>query len=106
MKLVINGYNLRGNPVGIANVAINFLNSLKDSNDIQIILLVTPFINESIMNRIDKKKNLTIKALQQKNAIIWILYTLKKEINRLKPDYLWSPSPLLPYGIKKNIKKL
>ena len=106
MKLVINGYNLRGNPVGIANVAINFLNSLKDSNDIQIILLVTPFINESIMNRIDKKKNLTIKALQQKNAIIWILYTLRKEINRLKPDYLWSPSPLLPYGIKKNTKKI
>lgn len=106
MKLLINGYNLRDTPAGIANVVINFVNSLIENTDNSIELIVSPKYTKEINDRIKKSEKLKIIKTGSENSLFWLMFSLKKEINKRKPDLLWSPSPLLPFGINKKTKKL
>lgn len=105
-KLIINGYNLRGFPVGIANVVINFINQICKDKTFDIEVLVFPDIPDCITQRLIKSDNLQITKIGCNNSFIWLFYYLKKTVNSKNPHLLWSPTPILPLFINKKIKKI
>lgn len=105
-QILINGYNLRGYPVGIANVVINFINQISKYDEFEIEVVVFPDIPECITSRLEKSNNLKITKIGCLNPFIWLFYYFKKYVNQNKPSILWSPTPILPLLIDKKIKKV
>lgn len=106
MKFLVNGYNLRDKPVGIANVTINFINSFSSYEDIEIIILLSTGVTHNVLSRINQKKNIEFRIVPPKHSMLWFMFSLPKYINKIQPDLLWSPTPLLPFFIHKKIKWL
>lgn len=105
-KIIINGYNLRGFPVGIANVVINFINQISKDKTFDIEVLVFPDIPDCITQRLIKSENLQITKIGCTNSFIWLFHYFKKTVNSKNPQLLWSPTPILPLFINKKIKKI
>lgn len=105
-QILINGYNLRGYPVGIANVVINFINQISKCDEFEIEVVVFPDIPDCITSRIDKSNNLKITKIGCLNPFIWLFYYFNKYVNQKRPSLLWSPTPILPLLIDRKIKKI
>lgn len=106
MHLIVNGYNLRGYPVGIANVVINFINSISKYDDVKITVAAFKDIPSCITERIVRCDNISIKKIGFKNPFLWLFFSFVHFVNFHKADLLWSPTPIVPFFIRKNIRRL
>ncbi len=106
MKILVNGYNLRQSAAGIATFTINALNALSFHEELNFDVVVSPAISEDILSRIRKCENIQVHVYGSETASVWFFIDLPKFICKSKFDLLWNPSPLLPFGVSRKIKKL
>lgn len=106
MKILINGYNLRGFPVGIANVIINFVNSLSETTLCQIEIAVQNDLPDCISCRLNKTDNIKISRLKAEDSLFWLFFTFPTYLKKSDADYVWFPSPVLPLIQNKKIKSI
>ena len=106
MNILVNGYNLRQTATGIATFVISALNALSVYDDLQFDVAVSPAVSDDILSRIRKSDNIKIHIIGSANAFLWFFFTLPNYVRNSRADLLWSPSPLLPWGISQKIKKL
>lgn len=106
MKILVNGYNLRQSAAGIATFAINAVNALSFHADLHFDIVVGPAISSDILSRIRRCENIQIHIIGSKKSSVWFFVDLPKYIRKSKFDLLWNPSPILPFGVSRKIKKL
>lgn len=106
MNILVNGYNLRKSAAGIATFVISALNALSVYDDLQFDVVVSPAVSDDILGRIRKCDTVRIHVVGSARASVWFFFTFPNYVRKSKADLLWSPSPLLPWGIGHKIKKL
>lgn len=106
MNILVNGYNLRQTATGIATFIISALNVLSQYNDLHFDVLVGPVISDDILSRIRKCDNIKIHVVGSRKSSVWFLISLPHYARTIKADLFWTPTPLLPCGISRTIKKL
>lgn len=97
MNITVNGYNLRQNSTGIANVIINAVNTLADIPNIKINLIVSPVISDEIKSRLSPKIQLCITG--GTSSFKWLMFEMPEALKNTQTDIIWSPTPLLPFSV-------
>ncbi|MFH2067801.1 MAG: glycosyltransferase family 1 protein [Pseudomonadota bacterium] len=109
MNIAIDARALMNPPAGVANFLIAAVNRMASmSPSYQLLLLVNRDIHEECRTRLTEKGNIRIVKspffVFPKIGILWFVVKLFFLLKRLKPDFYWAPSgilpPLLPRGMK------
>jgi glycosyltransferase involved in cell wall biosynthesis len=111
MKIAVDARALMNSPAGVANFLIAAVNRMASMNpSYQLLLLVNRDIHEECRTRLAEKGNIRIVKspffIFPKIGILWFVIKLFFLLKRLKPDFYWAPSGILPPFMPKGMRTI
>ncbi len=111
MKIAIDGRPLLNEPTGVANLLISALNKLVELQPCwTFYVLINRNINQNCLSKITKNKNVVFVKeplpIFPRIATFWYVVKVYFIIKKIKPDFFWSATAILPPVLPKNVKTI